>query len=38
MEEVNFASPTAEETLARRREALRAAAKTGGSEKPKSTT
>ena len=38
MEEVIFASPAAEETLARRRAALRAAAKTGGSEKPKSTT
>ena len=38
MEEVIFASPVAEETLARRRAALRAAAKTGGSEKPKSTT
>ena len=38
MEEVIFASPAAEETLARRRAALRAAAKTGGFEKPKSTT
>ena len=38
MEEIIFAAPTAEATLARRREALRAAAKARGSEKPQSTT
>jgi hypothetical protein len=34
LEEVVFADPTAEAKLARRREALRAAAKARGSEKP----
>ncbi|HTF37259.1 MAG TPA: hypothetical protein VK651_03040 [Blastocatellia bacterium] len=38
MEEVIFADPTAEAKLARRREALRAAAKARGSEKPGSAT
>ena len=35
MEEVIFGTPTAEATLARRREALRSAAKARGSEKPR---
>ena len=38
MEEVIFADPTAEAKLVRRREALRAAAKARGSEKPESAT
>ena len=38
MEAVIYALPTAESTLARRREALRAAAKARGSEKPQSVT
>ena len=38
MEEVVFADPTAETTLSRRREAMRAAAKARGSEKPGSAT
>jgi hypothetical protein len=38
MEEVIFADPAAEATLARRRGALRAAAKARGSEKPASAT